>query len=52
MWEGVLKCRDSGQTINYRSESREKVLDRFKTLIESCNLQKIQIKILLKEPKK
>ena len=52
MYEGILKDRETGQTVNYRSESKTKVLDHFKYLIESCNLDKIQIKIILKAPKK
>jgi hypothetical protein len=51
MYYGILKDRETGQTVNFRNKTREKVLDHFKELIISCNLEKIQIKIILKTPK-
>jgi hypothetical protein len=48
MYQGVLTDRDKGETIRFRDKSILEVMTQFSMIIEDCNLEKVQIKIIKK----
>jgi hypothetical protein len=50
MYQGVLTDKDKGETIRFRNKSIFEVMTHFSMLIEECDLEKVQIKIV-KKPK-
>ena len=48
MYQGTLTDRDKGGTVKFRDESIFEVMTHFSMLIEDCDLEKIQIKIVRK----
>jgi len=48
MYQGVLTDKNKGETIRFRDKSILEVLTHFSMLIEDCNLEKVQIKIVKK----
>ena len=50
MYQGTLTDRDKGETIKFRDKSIFEVMTHFSMLIEDCDLEKVQIKIV-KKPK-
>jgi len=50
MYQGVLTDKDKGETIRFRNKSIFEVMIHFSMLIEDCDLEKVQIKIV-KKPK-
>jgi hypothetical protein len=50
MYQGTLTDRGKGETIKFRDKSIFEVMTHFSMLIEDCDLEKVQIKIV-KKPK-
>jgi len=48
MYQGTLTDRDKGGTVKFRDKSIFEVMTHFSMLIEDCDLEKIQIKIVRK----
>ena len=48
MYQGTLTDRDKGETIKFRDKSIFEVMTHFSMLIEDCDLEKVQIKIVRK----
>jgi len=51
MYQGTLTDRDKGETVKFRDKSIFEVMTHFSMLIEDCDLEKIQIKIVKKKQK-
>tara|TARA_R110000824_G_scaffold361127_4_gene548908 strand:+ start:3131 stop:3295 length:165 start_codon:yes stop_codon:yes gene_type:complete len=48
MYQGTLTDRSKGETVKFRDKSIFEVMTHFSMLIEDCDLEKIQIKIIKK----
>ncbi len=48
MYQGVLTDRNKGKTIRFRNKCILEVMTQFSMIIEDCNLEKVQIKIIKK----